>query len=106
MSDCLRISGLGCFHCPKLQIHFSRINGLMPQCIEASNCSSCSSYHVKAAFCLSPPFILRLKVYGKFNMDKFRTQKSEQEASIHDSLSCPPDTILSLCCFLISVPPT
>ena len=45
----------------------------MLQSFEAGNYSSCPSYHAKAVFCPLLPFCT-VKVCGKLNMGKLRTQ--------------------------------
>ena len=67
------------------------------------NCSGCPLYHVKAVFCLLPHLYWGIKVYGKLNMGKLSTQKSEEEFSMQEVLNCPPDTILCLCNSFLSL---
>ena len=62
-----RILGTGWVHCITNRMLFSWINCLMAQSVEASNCSGCPVYHVKAGFTLLPPVYWGIKAYGKLN---------------------------------------
>lgn len=68
--------GLGCFHCPKYHILFSRINRLISWVLKQMVILVVDCIMLKQSFAFLPLLYWGIKVCGKINVDELRSQIS------------------------------